>query len=261
MKKIIMTALILAALSASALVSCGTVENVSDSSVLDILEDTTSEEATTEASGEQGETTEAVTTEADTSVTEVTTAGEEAATTSATAETPDVIIETRPATEAPTEAPTQAPTEAPTQAPTEAPAGSFEYDDMTFVHGGTYATVLADGAGLISALGTADSVEEAASCLSNGNDVKIYYYNSGINVYTYIENGREIIYEIELTSSAYKTPKGLAPGMTLADAEKLYGKNYTYSGGVVSYYATDTTYLYLYMSGDTIVSIGYAAEV
>ena len=131
---------------------------------------------------------------------------------------------------------------------------------MTFICGGSHATVLVDASGLISALGTASSVEEAPSCLSNGNDIKIYYY-SGLTVYTYIEGDKEIIYEIEITSPSYTTTKGLAVGMTVADAEALYGTNYSNSGGVICYYDSSNTYLYLIVSGDQIISIGYAAEV
>ncbi len=253
MKKLILTSLILTALTASALTACGEVEEAELSSALEIVVDATdsTEESTDEATTEIAqETTEEEETKAEW-------------TEDNTEETTEAATEalTEATTEALTEAPTEAPTDAPTQAPTEAPAGSFEYDDMVFVYGNTQATVLADAAGLVAALGAPDYTEEAQSCLSNGNDVKIYYYNNGINVYTYIEDGREIIYEIELTSASYSTHKGLAPGMTLADAERLYGKNYTYSGGVVSYYSTDSTYMYLYMSGDKIASIGYAAEV
>ncbi len=265
MKNKIIAVALLAALCTAAVTSCGTVENVSESSA-PIASDTTS---TTEATSE-------------TAVTEETTTATEPSTEEETTETLTTTTEAEePATEAensdvsepdnqsqevvvtpdPTAPPaTEAPTEAHTAAPTEAPAGSFTHDDMTFVYGGTYAEVLTEASGLVSALGSPVSVEEAPSCLRNGNDVKIYYY-SGITVFTYIEDGREVIYEIEITSPSFSTTKGVTVGMTVAQVEALYGKNYSMGGGVMSYYDSASTYLYFIVSGDQIVSIGYAAEV
>lgn len=267
MNKKIVTLLIAAAMTAAPLTACGEDKDTGLSSetglTIEIATEETDEQETTASEAEKQEeptdnteeATEEQTTEAAQDATEDIQQQSQAQEPSANAE---------PATEAPTQAPTAAPTAAPTQAPTEAPteapAGSFEHDDMTFVCGNTYATVLVEASGLISALGTPQSVEEAPSCLSNGKDVKIYYF-SGVTVYTYVDGDMDIIYEIELTDSTHSTPKGLKVGMTLADAQRIYGMDYEYSGGVVSYYDSATTYMYLYMSGDTIASIGYAAEV
>lgn len=265
MKSKIITLLLLAAFCTVSAASCGTVENVSDSSAIvkadessaadDSLENVTSETQTS-----------AVTTTATAVTTSTTTAASEPATEKVVSANNGYVADPGTAPEpvdAPAEEPVYTPepqTEPPADPPTEAPAGSFSHDDMIFVYGGAQATVLVDAAGLVSALGTPSSVEQAPSCLSNGCDVKNYYY-SGLTVYTYIDGDREVIYEIEMTSPSYTTTKGLAPGMSVADAEALYGTNYTSGGGVISYYDSDSTYMYLIVSGDTITSIGYAAEV
>lgn len=268
MKSKILTAIILAALCTASVTSCGTVENIADQSALNLessIADDSLEEITEEITTLTETTTEATTADN----TEEGTGEWQTVPDGGYVAQPDGDIATQtPATEAPTaaptvaptEAPTNAPTETPTEAPTEAPAGSFAHDDMFFIYGSAQATVLVDASGLVSSLGAPSSVEEADGCLSNGNSVKNYYY-SGLTVYTYIDGDREVIYEIELSDSSVSTSKGLKTGMTLADAESLYGKNYTQSGNTYCYYDSGNTYMYIITSGDTIVSIGYAAEV
>lgn len=266
MRSKIITIMLLAAFCTASIVSCGTVENVSEtSSVIGSGESSAADDSLQPVTEESAESTTDTTTSTEPASTETTTTVTEAATEKEVSAENGYVADPgeTPAANTPAETPAETPepqTEAPTEAPAVAPAGSFNHDDMTFLYGNAQATVLVDASGLIAALGTPSNVEEAPSCLSNGCDVKNYYY-SGITVYTYIDGGREIIYEIELTSPSFTTAKGLAPGMTVADAEALYGTNYTSGGGVISYYDSGNTYMYLIVSGDTITSIGYAAEV
>ncbi len=252
MRKKISVLLILTALMASASVSCGTtVERAEtpDSPVADI---------TTEAAGE---TDTALTTSADS--TEASTEAETGEETTAEETTEEETIEIIELTDTPkvTEAPTEAPTPAPTEAPTEAPqaAGSFTNDDMHFVYGGAQATVLVDAGGLVSALGAPSDVQQAAGCLSNGLDQKIYSYN-GITVSTYVDGSQEIIYDIYITSSAYSTPKGLTVGSPESDIERLYGTGYEKSGSNYCFYGSSGQ-LYITTSGGSVTSIDYYADV
>lgn len=263
MKSKIITVLALAALCASAITSCGTVENIAESSAPELALESSALDDSLEELTEPTEPSTETTSEKETSTTEASTEtsskNDNSSSESSAAYEPDAAPQDTPE-ETPAEAPVETPNETPAETPNETPAGSFTHDDMTFVYGGSQATVLVDASGLISALGAPSNVEEAPSCLSNGCDVKNYYY-SGLTVYTYIDGDREIIYEIEMTSPSYTTTKGLATGMTVADAEALYGTNYISGGGVISYYDSGNTYMYLIVSGDTITSIGYAAEV
>lgn len=261
MKNKFVTALILAAMCAASVTSCGTVESLDESSA-GTTEASTEEITTTEEAAEAVTTTEASTTEEAT-----TEEATEEETTEAESETDAPADE--PETEAPAAEPetaapeTAAPeTEAPeTEAPTEAPvpAGSFSGNDLTFSYGGANGTLFYDAAGLISALGSPSSVDEAQGCLSNGADMKVYHYG-GIDVSVYLEGGSEILYDITITSGAYPTSKGLAVGMSYADCVAMYGEG-TDCGGGLYCYSSSSGYLYISTSGDTVTCINYYAEV
>lgn len=264
MKNKIIALLILSALSAAAVTGCGTVENIADSSAPGVMQESSSADEslesvtkTTEPSSK--DTTETHTTEAaadESTEPSVTSAANEESTVPAEQGYVAGANETSQ-DDTPAETPEETPAEAPQEEPqTEAPAGSFSSSDMYF----NGSTVLMDAGSLVSSLGSPSGVEEAPSCLNNGCDIKIYRY-SGINVYTYIDGGSEIIYEIEITGSGYSTGKGLSVGMSLSDAEALYGVGTDVGGGMYCYYDTGTTYMYVITSGGTVTSIGFAAEV
>ncbi len=252
MNRKIISALILATAFAMFTSSCGTVDKAPEISEETSMStsDTASEETTDDTDSSTEETTDS---------SEET---EESSEVSST-EPPVVLTDTPKKPTSPPEEPqteAAAPTQAPA-APTQAPAsGSFDDSDMTFIYGGSQASVLVDAQGLVSALGSPSDVQEAQGCLSNGADQKIYFY-SGINVYTYVENGRETIYDIEITSASYPTPKGLAVGMPESEIERLYGTNYTKSGNGYIYYSSSGTYMYITTAGGAVASVEYCADV
>ena len=238
MKTKIIIAAVLAVLCTTA-VSCGTVENLNEQSTTKIQ--TTTDEKTTEA-----ETTseEASTIAAETNAAEKTTVEK----------TTDVSVE------APTEAGNEESSEEDsqaeqTEAPTEAPAavGSFDSSDLSF-NGGA---LLGDASGLIGAMGAASSVDEAAGCLSNGADQKIYHFG-GVDVSCYVQDGAEYIYDITITGG-YTTSKGIGIGSSKSDVIAAYGEGAD-SGQYILYGSGDYG-LYIYFSGDTVSMIDYYAAV
>lgn len=260
MKNKIITALLLAAMCAASVTSCGTVESLDENSA-GTTEASTEAVTTTEETTEAVTTTEAATTEAPTTdeATEEETTEAEVEEEEPETDAPAVEPETdAPAAEPETAAPeTAAPTEAPTEAP--AAVGSFSGNDLTFSYGGGNGTLFYDASGLISALGAPSSVEEAQGCLSNGADMKVYHYG-GIAVSVYIEGGSEILYDITITSGSYPTSRGLAVGMSYADCVAIYGEG-TDCGGGLYCYGSGSAYLYIQTSGGTVTSINYYGEV
>lgn len=251
--------ILITAMSGLLLTGCGTVDSASDAS--NVLSDSSSETETTQESTAAETTTSAQTTQAateETTAAEPTTANEEPTTAKAT-EKP-----TEQATAAPTDAPVQ--TEPATEKPTDpepttsAPAGgSFSHNDMIFIHNGAQAALFSEASGLIGSLGAPSDVQEAQGCLSNGADQKIYYY-PGLTLSTYVMNGQEIIYDIEITSSTYATSEGLKVGMAVSDMETMYGTNYQKSGNMYIY-SDGSGEMYITASGGSITAIEYYGEV
>lgn len=261
MKKRIIIAAVLAVMCTAA-VSCGTVENLNEQSTVKI-------QTTTEESSKPAEVTseEAATTAAETkAAAEKTTVEEttaviveeptEAENDESSLEDPQVPETDAPEIEAPTDPPVE---EAPaTEAPTEEPAapaavGSFDNSDLSF-NGGS---LLGDASGLVGAMGAPSSVDEAAGCLSNGADQKIYHFG-GVDVSCYVQDGAEYIYDITITGG-YTTSKGIGIGSSKADVIAAYGEGAD-SGQYILYGSGDYG-LYIYFSGDSVSMIDYYAAV
>lgn len=255
-------ALILASLLTLSAASCGVVETLDDTSVAvsgsseldDSLEDiteTTSTTATTTAASTEAETTVTTTTTAAAEEDEASQAEESAADVQDDGgDSQDYYTSSDDVSSADTVA------EAATEAPTEAAAqtvGSFSSSDLTF--SGT--SLLGDASGLIGSLGAASDVAKAQGCLSNGADMKIYYY-SGLEVSCYVSGGSEYVYDITITGG-YSTPKGIYVGSSRTDAVAAYGEGVDYGSYVL--YGSDGYGMYIYYSGDTVSCIEYYADV
>lgn len=254
MKAKITAVLLIAALGASFITACGTVDSadgtsspVADTTAADTSADDTTSTDKTEASTEITSE-EKTTAEADTTASNKDNSGENPTKALDTATQPD---------------PEQPKETAPAETPTDAPAankGSFSHNDMIFLYGNAEAALFSEASGLVSALGTPSDVMEAPGCLSNGADQKIYSY-SGLKISTYVLNGQEFVYDIEITSSAYTTSEGLTVGKSVADMESLYGTGYQKSGNMYIYTDTASEQMYITVSGDTITAIEYYGEV
>lgn len=96
--------------------------------------------------------------------------------------------------------------------------------------GGAYDSMIAD------ALGEPNTTEEAVSCHYEGFDT-MYYYD-GYTIYTYLLEEQKIMYSIEITDAAIKTPEGATVGMTVADVEKIYGTEHAELPNGISYALT-----------------------
>lgn len=76
----------------------------------------------------------------------------------------------------------------------------------------------------IEKVGDAD-IEEGQACLDEGYDTNYYYNGEDLVVYTYAGEGKQVIYDIYVTSADYKTAKGAQIGTsTMEDIESLYGE-------------------------------------
>ncbi|MBQ3940771.1 MAG: hypothetical protein II723_06630 [Oscillospiraceae bacterium] len=71
------------------------------------------------------------------------------------------------------------------------------------------------------AANTSYSMVKAPSCIGSGED-RVYTFPE-FKLFTYFENGKETVQELELTGKNLATREGIRIGMTTADIEKAYG--------------------------------------
>lgn len=244
MKKFAVLAFIAVAFSA---VSCGN-DTPSESSVTLDLPIATTEAAETEMSTEEVVTT-AKTTAKTTVVSEIT-----ADTTEVTTET---VTET--VTEAVTEEVTEAPAEQVTEPPiideppvTEPPATEPPATEPPVQVQFSMDNLSGSAADIINALGEPLDVQNAAGCLSNGADQRIYTYD-GLQISCYIQDDVPYIYQIMITNSNYSTTAGITVGSSRTDVETAYGTGEESGGYVI--YAGDGKELDVQYNGDTVSSV------
>jgi len=266
MKSKIITLLLLAALCSGSAVSCGTVDNMYDSSSPAIGGLSSSSDDTLEDASDK--TTEAKTT----ATTASKTTNTATTTTTAKAQSGNTSSDNEPEAynnepdydepeyggqyDDPAQTHENTPSDVPENTPVQTPAqtvGTFSNSDLSF----SGSSLLGDASGIISSMGAASSIDEAPSCLSNGADVKVYHY-PGLDVSCYIDGGSEIVYEISISGSGYSTPKGISVGSSRNDVIAAYGED---SGGNEAIYGSGGYGLYIYYSGDTVINIIYYAEV
>ncbi len=225
-------------------VSCGN-DAPDESSVTLDLPVVTTETAETETS------TEVITTAKTTAKTTVVS---EISTAETTEVTTEVVTEavTEEVTEAPAEQATEPPvvvdepeiTEPPEPEPpaTEPPVQvQFSMDNLS-----------GSAADIINTLGEPLDVQDAAGCLSNGDDQRIYTYD-GLQISCYINGDTPYIYQIMITNSSYSTTAGITVGSSRTDVENAYGTGEEMGGYVV--YAGEGKELDVQYNGDTVSSI------
>ncbi len=206
MRKLQLTAILLAVLGAAALTACGSDPITTDNS----MAETTAVTEVTETTAEEDEET---TTEA-----KKTTAAEEKATETAT---DAAEIETTTVTEAAVTTAEQAQqTEAPaTQAPqTEAPAPATEAPKQE-QHLFDALKIGASAADYRASHNPLDKTE-SDSCLSG---INYEYYYQDFSVLVNVDNGVEKIEIIKLTGAGVSTREGIHVGSKLEDVKKAYG--------------------------------------
>lgn len=112
---------------------------------------------------------------------------------------------------------------------------------------------------LLDALGSEYEFSEAPSCVYEGTD-KAYEY-SGIAIYTYPLNGKDLIDEIVLTGSEFETGKGIKVGSTKEDIVAAYGDAFIDEGSIITYRLNkeqaDSPCIYFVLNDGTVESISY----
>ncbi len=132
------------------------------------------------------------------------------------------------------------------------PADAIALAGTSVALGVDYATV-ADG------LGTPVDTQEAVSCHYDGTDT-IYYFD-GYTVYTYRKDAANIVYSIEVTDPAVKTPEGAAVGMSADQVKGLYGDSFTTLPNGFSYPLDDSgAVLNFRVKDDRVFCIEYYVE-
>lgn len=87
-------------------------------------------------------------------------------------------------------------------------------------------------------------IEEGQACLDDGFDTNYYYGGDDLTVYTYAEDGKQIIYDIFVQSKDYATVKGITIGNTKDDVIAAYGDPNESSNVSLKYYVeTEKTVL------------------
>lgn len=102
-------------------------------------------------------------------------------------------------------------------------AGSFSAADMTLTANGVAIKVGDDFLPNVDKVGSAEIVEGQA-CLDGGFDTNYYYGGEELVVYTVAKAGKQVVYDIYITSANYPTAKGAVVGKTTKDElYELYG--------------------------------------
>lgn len=109
---------------------------------------------------------------------------------------------------------------------------------------------------VVDTIGEAEIVEGQA-CLDDGFDTNYYYGGEDLIVYTYAQDGKQIIYDIYAESDAYVTLKGVKVGSTREDVEKIYGEPNETAGASYKYYVENekTVLSFDFNSDDTVKAI------
>ena len=103
-------------------------------------------------------------------------------------------------------------------------SGSIQASDFTVSLNGNKLSCGDDFLPFADKMGTAARIEEGQACLEGGYDTN-YYYGDSLAVYTIAKGGKQLIYDIYITGSAYPTAKGVKVGTTTKEeVGKLYGE-------------------------------------
>ncbi len=161
----------------------------------------------------------------------------------------ELVIQTDKTTATPT--PTATPTEKPqAERPSGAPGGAvdekdgvFEEKDLGITVNGVFLTTGMDFLPYVEEIGENPDILEGQACLEGGYDTNYYYEDEALSVYTYAKDGKQIIYNISVTSEAYPTDKGATVGVTTREELVEY-----YGEPTQSVLATDRYSL----DGDTV---------
>lgn len=136
-----------------------------------------------------------------------------------------------------------------------ASVGSFSASDIGCTINGVYIQPNTKWSNYSSAFGPASNEIQAPSCHFDGMDT-IYEYN-GFAIYTYLNNGEAYVYDIEITTSAIKTNKGITVGSSAQDVIDAYGTGYSSISDYLIAYTQGAKSIYFSLSNGKVCMIEF----
>ncbi len=130
-------------------------------------------------------------------------------------------------------------------------------DTFLFVGKGVEFTPTQAAAPILEALGPANSVYEAPSCVFAGTD-QVYAYD-GFEVNTCDVDGINTIVGMFLTDTAASTPEGITYGSSLSEVLEVYGEPDEESVGQMTW-QREKSQLVIVILDDAVTSISYIGE-
>ena len=137
--------------------------------------------------------------------------------------------------------------------------GSFAASDAVFVYNDRQVALNSDMDTVLAALGEANSMTTAPSCIGVGED-KTYHYD-GFTVTTYPRGDKDYVMEIKVLDAAIATAKGIRLGSTMDDMTAAYGSGNRTFGYICAYQTNDNKSLQFFVEDGVITEISYAYKV
>ena len=135
------------------------------------------------------------------------------------------------------------------QTPNNADVFSYTINGVEIIPGEDFAAAL-------DKLGEPLDYNEAASCYFEGMDKQFYY--EGFEIKTYPVGDKDYVQDICVSANTYSTPEGITVGSSLDEVVAAYGEDYSKTGKMYNYYATEDKYMYFFVTNDGVKYFGYA---
>ena len=117
--------------------------------------------------------------------------------------------------------------------------GSLEEDDFKIDLNGVKVGLAEDFTANSTKVGEA-RIEKSKACLEAGYDTDYYYDDDQLVVYTLVNGDKQLVFDIEIRDSKYKTSKGATVGeSTRDDLYEMYGMPTDYSNATFQYTMDD----------------------
>ncbi|MCQ2543962.1 MAG: hypothetical protein MJ126_07350 [Lachnospiraceae bacterium] len=101
------------------------------------------------------------------------------------------------------------------------------------------------------------TIVEGQACLDDGFDTNYYYDDEAFVVYTYAQDGKQVIYNIYSESADYVTAKGIKVGSSKEEVLSAYGEPNENVGSSFKYYVEkkDTILSFDFKNDDTVKAV------
>jgi hypothetical protein len=107
--------------------------------------------------------------------------------------------------------------------------------DMGLLLNGVWYPILTDIHALYAALGEPNALNAAPSCVFVGEDKEFVY--EGLTIFTNPVGEQDVWFEMQLTSNAYATSRGIRVGDTLETLRNAYGSRCYWEGETILTYS------------------------